>query len=86
MQFSKCGPQTSEYLRDTIRGLMKSKLAHNNTKTAFAFFRCIDVNNEDAKKQQQVNCRCLISKSKQWHQTVLPAGKKEKQIGSICAC
>lgn len=48
MQFSKCGPQTSEYLRDTIRGLMKSKLAHNNTKTAFAFFRCIDVNNEDA--------------------------------------
>ena len=26
---------------------MKSKLAHNNTKTAFAFFRCIDIN-EDA--------------------------------------
>ena len=48
MQFSKCGPQTSEHLRDTFRGLMKSKLAHNNTKTAFAFFRCIDINNEDA--------------------------------------
>lgn len=48
MQFSKCGTQTSEYLRDTIRGLTKSKLAHNNTKTAFAFFRCIDINNEDA--------------------------------------